>query len=205
MVNPHIFTSGTEKALFRMCAGHCYFPGCDTPVITEVGGRPIVGVEIAHIRGAEPKAPRYDPGMTDDERRAFSNLILLCTPHHKFVDRVAPGEHPVDLLETWKLDNESAEGLGVFAPRLTEDTLLSLLEDFAASHAPVRSVDVELRGGLMTPPAGVATVPLPDLPLLLAANPDLAGLARLVVTDIRNTGTLAATGLIPIGGVGVGV
>jgi hypothetical protein len=122
MVNPHSFTSGTEKALFRMTAGTCYFPNCETPVITNVNGTPIVGVEIAHIRGAEPGAARYDASMTDEERCDFRNLILLCTSHHKYVDRLAAAEHSVEVLAKWKRDNEPAEGVGIFAPRLTEET-----------------------------------------------------------------------------------
>jgi hypothetical protein len=193
MANPHSFTSGTEKALFRMAAGTCYFPKCDTPIITEVNDTPIVGVEIAHIRGAEPGAARYEPGMTDEERRAFSNLILLCTLHHKYVDRLAAAEHPVEVLEEWKRENEPSEGLGVLAPRLTEETLLSLLEEVATLRPRVRGVEVELRGGVMTLPSGVSTVPLPDLPVVLAHNAHLANLARVLVIEVRNIGTLPIT------------
>ena len=56
----------------------CYFPDCTIPVIVFVGDEPVCNVQIAHVCGANANSPRYDPSMTDDERRAFANLILLC-------------------------------------------------------------------------------------------------------------------------------
>ena len=35
---------------------------------------------IAHIRAASALGPRYDEAMTDEDRRAFDNLVLLCLP-----------------------------------------------------------------------------------------------------------------------------
>lgn len=43
--------------------------------------------ECAHIRGENPTAARYDPGMTDEERRAFSNLLYLCPGCHTLIDK----------------------------------------------------------------------------------------------------------------------
>jgi len=193
MVNPHKYSSGTEKALFHMSRGTCYFPDCETSIIADVQGHPIVGVEIAHIRGAEPTSARYDSAMTDDERREFGNLILLCKPHHTFVDITAREAHPKELLEEWKKANEPPEGLGIFTPRLTEATLFSALEEFAVTNRPFRDVDVELRGGIVTLPEGVSTVPLGDLALVIGANQHLSSSQLVLVIDIRNTGTLPVT------------
>lgn len=44
--------------------------------------------------------------MTDAQRAVFANLILLCSAHHKMVDRIAPDAHPVAVLEAWKAENE---------------------------------------------------------------------------------------------------
>jgi hypothetical protein len=32
--------------------------------------------------------------MTDAERNAFSNLMLLCHPHHTLIDKTAPDNYP---------------------------------------------------------------------------------------------------------------
>lgn len=42
--------------------------------------------KIAHITGAAPGGPRYDGTLTREQRRAESNLMLLCGTHHDAVD-----------------------------------------------------------------------------------------------------------------------
>lgn len=65
----------------------------------------IVG-EAAHIRGArEGKNNRYDPNMTDEERRDISNGIWLCGKCASLIDRNAE-RYTVVLLNTWKSQHE---------------------------------------------------------------------------------------------------
>ena len=95
-------------ALAHLSGGLCYWPGCPEPVLREVDGkiRPIV--EIAHIRAAFPGGPRYDTTMTDDERRDFRNLLLLCNPHHDEVDDQKNLEiYTTEVLHRWKEQRES--------------------------------------------------------------------------------------------------
>ncbi|MFJ3402221.1 hypothetical protein ACIPM5_35095 [Streptomyces microflavus] len=42
--------------------------------------------EIAHIRGAKKGSARFDASMTNEERRAYDNLLILCPTHHEQVD-----------------------------------------------------------------------------------------------------------------------
>lgn len=42
--------------------------------------------EIAHIEGALPDSARFNPQMTNEERRAYDNLLLLCGTDHTIVD-----------------------------------------------------------------------------------------------------------------------
>lgn len=91
-VNPHAFTSGTQKALFRLARGTCYYPGCAREILTYESGEPLVDVQIAHIAAAEPGGPRFEPDMTDEQRRSIDNLILLCQAHHNLVDKVRPAD-----------------------------------------------------------------------------------------------------------------
>jgi alkylation response protein AidB-like acyl-CoA dehydrogenase len=45
--------------------------------------------------------------MTDDERRGFDNLILLCDEHHVIIDNKANEEvYPTSLLKIWKSEHE---------------------------------------------------------------------------------------------------
>jgi len=42
--------------------------------------------EIAHIKAALPGGARFDDAMSNEERRAESNLILMCAVHHIKID-----------------------------------------------------------------------------------------------------------------------
>jgi hypothetical protein len=77
-------------------------------MIVPVKGHPQFNVQIAHIRAAERNGPRYVPEMTNDQRRAFANLIFLCTPHHSYVDK-RPQDYPIEVLERWKRDRETGK------------------------------------------------------------------------------------------------
>jgi hypothetical protein len=107
MSGPRAYTPGTRAALIAFSHGVCYFPGCETPVVAFVGKDPLLNVEIAHIRDARV-GNRFDDSMTDDERRAFSNLILLCRVHHVIVDKTRASDYPIERLQQWKTEREGA-------------------------------------------------------------------------------------------------
>jgi hypothetical protein len=71
-----------------------------------VQGQPLTNLQIAHIHAARPEGPRYRAEMTDDQRRDFRNLILLCTPHHTYVDKIKPLDYPAGVLQEWKASKE---------------------------------------------------------------------------------------------------
>jgi hypothetical protein len=83
-------------------------------------------VQIAHVYGV--RAPRYKKGLSEEERDTFSNLLLLCLPHHNEVDDKKTGEklYPPELLHKWKVDHEGRNGPALAAlgtidsERLTE-------------------------------------------------------------------------------------
>ena len=72
MPGPRDYLTGTRHALFVLSQGACYYPGCSRQVISWIDdGTPAVDTQIAHIRGAFPGSPRFDPAMDDEERRSF--------------------------------------------------------------------------------------------------------------------------------------
>lgn len=85
MPGPRSYGSATEKALFQLGRGTCYFPDCTARTILFVDTHPVTNVQISHIRGAKSGSARFDPAMSDAERAHFSNLVLLCKPHHDLV------------------------------------------------------------------------------------------------------------------------
>ena len=91
----------TVKRLYGLSGNVCANPNCRKTLITENNQ---IG-EIAHICAASPDGPRYDPNMTDDERRSINNLLLLCETCNKLVDRNAK-DYPVSVLKQWKNNHE---------------------------------------------------------------------------------------------------
>jgi hypothetical protein len=69
---PRDYLTGSQHALLTLSQGSCYHPECDRHV-------------ISWTDASTPGSPRYDLDMTDEERRSFPNLILVCKPHHDLI------------------------------------------------------------------------------------------------------------------------
>ena len=85
--------------------------------------------------------------MTDEERRAFSNLILLCKPHHEEIDKRHPEKYSPEVLLEWKRRHEGddLEPLAQLGA-VSEDNLAELLVE-AATRTGGPSVNVGGEGG----------------------------------------------------------
>lgn len=193
--DPRAYGSGVEKALYRLSRGTCYFPDCPRRIMEVVEGEPMVAVEIAHICGAYPGSARYAEGMTDEERRAFANLILLCVAHHKLVDGRRREEYPPDLLQAWKRDNEPPDGIEALeSAGLTDEILESVMEQVVAKVGPKREIEVDLEPGLVMSPTDVGAMgTMESMARILEINPHLSDQPQVLVVNIRNTGTLAVS------------
>ena len=125
MADPRRYSRATLLALVGLGRATCYWPEppCGQPVIVLVKGLPVTNLEIAHIHAAYPDGPRFREQMTAEQRRNFSNLILLCKPHHMFVDS-KPDDFPAELLKIWKAQKEQ-DGIGVLSQvrGLTDENL----------------------------------------------------------------------------------
>jgi len=130
---PRDYSAGTRAGLVLLSQGTCYFPGCTTKTIEFIDGEPFVNFQIAHIRDAKP-GNRYVADMTDDERRSFANLVLLCKPHHTLVDKTHPERYSIGDLEQWKADREGA-AMGTLRglSGLTEEGLEEMIRRAVAS------------------------------------------------------------------------
>jgi tetratricopeptide (TPR) repeat protein len=83
----------------------CYHPNCLKKMVGE-DGKTITG-EIAHIESANEGGARFNSNMSNEDRRAFDNLILLCPEHHKIIDnKENEKQYPTKLLKNWKKRHE---------------------------------------------------------------------------------------------------
>ena len=68
--------------------------------------------QVCHIEAAEPRGERFNARQSDEQRRAYDNLILLCYPHHVETDDVK--HYSVELLRAMKMDHERVFGKKLF-------------------------------------------------------------------------------------------
>jgi hypothetical protein len=94
----------TIKRLFSLSHNQCAYTDCTLPISEE--STTITG-EMAHIEAVSENGPRYNKGQTADERNSFSNLILLCSRHHKIIDTEIDN-HSVKLLKQIKSNHETS-------------------------------------------------------------------------------------------------
>lgn len=122
----------TLKKLFALSRNRCAFSACATQIVDPMSG--IVTGEICHIKARNVNGPRYDSHKTDEERHAYSNLIILCRLHHRIVDEQA-ARFTADLLSEMKEIHEREGNIELSQ----EDARLARLlisEYFAAMQRP---------------------------------------------------------------------
>jgi hypothetical protein len=97
-------TANTRIRLFADSAGYCQNPACTRQLFVETSsGESIHVAEMAHIFAARDDGPRPNASLSEAERGAYENLILLCANCHTTVDK-APSDYPDMMIRQWKRD-----------------------------------------------------------------------------------------------------
>ncbi|WP_449407144.1 hypothetical protein [Microbacterium maritypicum] len=113
----------TVRELYLLSGNQCAYEGCTEPILTEEG---TLHGDIAHIRGAMPQSARFDPTMTNEERRAADNLLLLCKHHHADIDNLDhAGSYTVEFVQAMKAAHEAKfrEAVATLTRRIDDSTL----------------------------------------------------------------------------------
>ncbi len=101
----------TVRKLFALSGNRCAFRDVDTGAGCEQElarpAWPRTQGEIAHIAGEKDGAARWDASMTDDQRRAYENLLVMCPTHHNRIDYLEPEKYIEDVLLKMKQDHEA--------------------------------------------------------------------------------------------------
>ena len=92
----------TLRLLYAHSGNCCAFEGCHNPIFEDDGT--LTG-ECCHIEAFSPKGARYNSHQSDEERNGYDNLILMCSRHHKIVDR-NPEQYSVEKLKEMKRTHE---------------------------------------------------------------------------------------------------
>jgi hypothetical protein len=92
-----------RQRLFALSRNQCAFPACTASLVDDQGL--FVG-QLCHIEAALPGGERFNPRQSNEQRRAFENLILLCYPHHRATNDVLA--YQPDQLRAMKQNHEQA-------------------------------------------------------------------------------------------------
>jgi hypothetical protein len=101
-------TPETLRQLYLLSGNECAFPGCRASIIG--AGGDFIG-QICHIEAAMPGGERFNSAMTNEQRRAASNLLLMCYRHHVETDDV--NAYPVERLRQIKAEHEARYSEGM--------------------------------------------------------------------------------------------
>ncbi len=112
----------TKLRLFADSGGRCQNPNCLADLFLTLGESNIHIAEMAHVFSASDEGPRADTRLSEAERGAYENLLLLCPTCHTKVDK-AEKEFPDSLILKWKQQhkNKIRELFGVVEYRTRQD------------------------------------------------------------------------------------
>ena len=88
--------------LYALSQSRCAYRGCEHRFFEGNHSR----ANVCHIKGAKPGTARYDETQSEEERRDFTNLILLCPNHHSDIDNDRV-KYTFEFLVAMKAEHES--------------------------------------------------------------------------------------------------
>ena len=110
------------RALFARSGNQCAFPGCAQSIVNQKNQ--FIG-QVCHIEAAMIGGERYNENQTDEQRRSYENLIVLCYPHHIETNDV--NEYTVEKLQLFKSQHESLFEKSDF--KIDESELIKLINE----------------------------------------------------------------------------
>lgn len=112
--------------MWGKAAGRCEYEGCNQPLWLDSLTKSEFNISyIAHIVADSPDGPRGDAVISEQLKCDLSNLMLLCDPHHRLVDKEDVAGHPVSRLRGMKEAHEKRIELASgIAPAMNSHVLL---------------------------------------------------------------------------------
>lgn len=93
--------------IWLRAGGRCEYPGCNEPLWKDdLTLAKMNRAYLAHIIADSSNGPRGDAVLSEQRKKDFSNMMLLCDTHHRLVDKEAKDDHPVELLRRYKQEHE---------------------------------------------------------------------------------------------------
>lgn len=99
----------TRRIVWAKSAGRCQFQNCNEPLIGHLvsGNSRANKGYVAHIIADSVNGPRGDEELSPLLANDHTNVMLLCDPCHREVDRENPAAYPPERLRKMKRDHEA--------------------------------------------------------------------------------------------------
>jgi hypothetical protein len=142
MAGKQSFTEPTIKKLWGFSAQRCNMCKIELAQESIRGNTTFLIGEQAHIAGEKPTSARYDKDMTDKQRMAYENLILLCPTDHKKIDKNAV-DYPTAVLHDLKEKHEKwvSDNLEADISEVTFEELADVLEHLESTDSSAYVLD----------------------------------------------------------------
>lgn len=106
----------TVKKLFALSGNECAFTDCKMKLIQDDD---TLVAQICHIEAEKPHGARYNPRLSDEQKRAYKNLVIMCPNHHVIIDS-NENLYTVEVLRKMKLSHEVNRRDSVFEPTVKD-------------------------------------------------------------------------------------
>ena len=103
------FSTKDRAALAKRAAYICSNPACRAHTLapSDANDEKFLYVgKVAHICAAASGGPRFDAGMSANERGAIANGIFLCATCADVIDKNGGVDYPAIVLRGWKIEHE---------------------------------------------------------------------------------------------------
>ena len=131
-------TKEDYRTLFARTGNQCAFPGCSHPLIDDDND---FIAQVCHIEAANEGGKRYNPTMTDEERKSVDNLMVLCYPHH--IKTNNEELYSATRLRKMKAEHESKYAASTY--QISEQVLSKIFEEQLQFELTVSQVNTEWR------------------------------------------------------------
>ena len=104
------FSSALKNMLAKRASFVCSNPECRSLTIAPSDADTFQVLYIgkaAHISAASRGGPRYEPSMSQEERRSIDNAIFLCSSCADMIDCNSGSDYTIIQLRKWKEEHES--------------------------------------------------------------------------------------------------
>ncbi|EMN7422352.1 TPA: hypothetical protein KD105_003935 [Vibrio parahaemolyticus] len=139
-IGPRQYIPSHVRRLDTLSGNQCAAPECERSLVAR-DGQSIVS-KICHIEAASPLGPRYNPKMSDEERRHYNNLILMCDECHNIIDNKDNVHlYPTPLLQEWKRLHEEKNQMRLMSKRSMLSKAIDAISNLDLEEEAEESVD----------------------------------------------------------------